>query len=139
MSFELDLLRQENAKLVAENTELKHKNSKLKQIIEENADFKAKIMKLEQTVDKIEKQNQTISQVSTSSPSPVTSQLSTLSPIEDHSDIIDDDSAETLDFVETVYKEQQKTTTNTALPVENLDDSDEIELTKNQNIESDLI
>ncbi|RHZ63522.1 hypothetical protein Glove_329g27 [Diversispora epigaea] len=35
--------------------------------------------------------------------------------------------------------DQQKTTTNTSLPAENLDDSDEIELTKNQNIELDLI
>ena len=87
MSSELDLLRQENAKIVAENAELKHENSKLKQIIEENAEFKAKIMKLERTVDKIEKQNQTISQVSASSSLPVTSQLSTPSLIEDHSNI----------------------------------------------------
>ncbi|CAG8517538.1 6775_t:CDS:1, partial [Scutellospora calospora] len=35
--------------------------------------------------------------------------------------------------------DQQKTTTNIALPEENLDDSDEIELTKNQNIKLDLI
>ncbi|CAG8625886.1 8498_t:CDS:2 [Ambispora gerdemannii] len=89
MSSELDLLRQENAKLVAENAELKHENSKLKQIIEDNAEFKAKIMKLEQTVDKIEKQNQTITDISQSpvcSPLPATSQLSSPPPIEDHSD-----------------------------------------------------
>jgi len=130
MSSELALLRKENAKLVAENAELKHGNSKLKQIIEENAEFKAKIMKLERTVDKVEKYNQTISQVSASSSLPVTSQLSTSSPIDDHSDKEEDitpnclpelqhiltssesktsvtsDSAETLDLVETVYKEQ---------------------------------
>ncbi|CAG8624482.1 13666_t:CDS:1, partial [Acaulospora colombiana] len=35
--------------------------------------------------------------------------------------------------------DQQKTITNTSLPAEDLDDSDEIELTKNQNIELDLI
>ncbi|CAG8524491.1 8369_t:CDS:2 [Acaulospora morrowiae] len=35
--------------------------------------------------------------------------------------------------------DQQKTTTNIALPAEELDDSDEIELTINQNIELDLI
>ena len=89
MSYELDLLRQENAKIVAENAELKHENSKLKQIIEENAEFKAKIMKLERTVDKIEKQNPTITDISQSpvcSPLPVTSQLSSPPPIEDHSD-----------------------------------------------------
>ncbi|CAG8845953.1 26291_t:CDS:1, partial [Racocetra persica] len=34
---------------------------------------------------------------------------------------------------------QQKTIPNTSLPAEDLDDSDEIELTKNQNIELDLI
>ena len=79
MSSELDLLRQENAKL-------RHENSKLKQIIEDNAEFKAKIMKLERTVDKIEKQNQTISQAPASSSLPVTSQLSSPPPIEDHSD-----------------------------------------------------
>ena len=86
MSSELDLLRQENAKLMAENAKLQHENSKLKQIIEENAEFKAKIMKLKQTVDKIEKQHQTISQAPTSSSLPVTSQLSTPPHIEDHSD-----------------------------------------------------
>ncbi|CAG8595636.1 6244_t:CDS:2, partial [Acaulospora morrowiae] len=35
--------------------------------------------------------------------------------------------------------DQQKTITNTSLPAEDLDDFDEIELTKNQNIELDLI
>ncbi|CAJ0835088.1 2183_t:CDS:2, partial [Entrophospora sp. SA101] len=35
--------------------------------------------------------------------------------------------------------DQQKTIMNTSLPTEDLDDSDEIELTKNQNIELDLI
>ncbi|CAG8587563.1 15706_t:CDS:2 [Acaulospora morrowiae] len=49
MSSERYLLKQENAKLVAKNAELKHENSKLKQIIKDNAEFKAKIMKLEQT------------------------------------------------------------------------------------------
>ena len=79
-------MRQENAKLVAENAELKHENSKLKQIIEDNVEFKAKIMKLEQTLDKIEKQNQTITDISqplVCSLLPVTSKLSTSPRIED--------------------------------------------------------
>ncbi|CAG8486714.1 4514_t:CDS:2 [Acaulospora morrowiae] len=47
------------------------------------------------------------------------------------------------EFLNLRYKEQgndqQKTITNTSLLTEDLDDSDEIELTKNQNIELDLI
>ncbi|CAG8712007.1 34056_t:CDS:2, partial [Racocetra persica] len=39
----------------------------------------------------------------------------------------------------TQISDQQKTIPNTHLPMENLNDSDEIELTKNQNIELDLI
>ncbi|CAG8582108.1 11340_t:CDS:2 [Paraglomus brasilianum] len=65
MSSELDLLSQENAKLVAENAELKHENSKSKQIIEDNAEFKG--------------QNH---ETGTN----LTSQLSSPPPIEDHSD-----------------------------------------------------
>ncbi|CAG8643783.1 3158_t:CDS:2, partial [Paraglomus occultum] len=57
MSSELDLLRQENAKLVAENAELKHKNSNPKQIISPVCSLL-----------------------------PITSQSSSPSPIEDHSD-----------------------------------------------------
>ncbi|CAG8576315.1 4957_t:CDS:2 [Paraglomus occultum] len=119
MSSELDFLRQENAKLVAENAELKHENSKLKQIIEDNAEFKAKIMKLEQTVDKIEKQNHDISQSPVCSPLPVTSQLSSPPPIEDHSDKEYSVSVNQLktepvsledrvvdEFVDSMYKEQ---------------------------------
>ncbi|CAG8686568.1 5485_t:CDS:2, partial [Ambispora leptoticha] len=48
--------------------------------------FKVKIMKLERTVDKIEKQNQIISQAPASSSLPVKFQLSSPPPIEDHSD-----------------------------------------------------
>ncbi|CAG8599462.1 1563_t:CDS:2 [Acaulospora morrowiae] len=69
MSSELDLLRRENAKLVVENYRRQY-------------EFKAKIMKLEQTVDKIDD----ISQSPVCSPLPVTSQLSSPPPIEDHSD-----------------------------------------------------
>ncbi|CAG8651262.1 8471_t:CDS:2 [Acaulospora morrowiae] len=42
-------------------------------------------------------------------------------------------------YIASEISDQQKTIPNTPLPVEYLDDSDEIELTKNQNIELDLI
>ncbi|CAG8824493.1 43375_t:CDS:2, partial [Gigaspora margarita] len=89
------LLKQRITELEAENIELKHENTKLKQIIEENVEFKAKIIKLEQAVDKIEKRDQSISRTFsitkdndslTNSSLPVISQLSTPPPIEDHPD-----------------------------------------------------
>ncbi|CAG8675711.1 19519_t:CDS:2 [Racocetra persica] len=64
MQSELDLLKQRITELEAENIELKHENTKLKQIIEENVGFKAKIVKLERAVDKIEKRDQSISRAS---------------------------------------------------------------------------
>jgi regulator of replication initiation timing len=46
MLSELDLLRQENAKFLAENAEVKAENVKLRQAIEENA---VRLAKLEQS------------------------------------------------------------------------------------------
>ncbi|RIB04334.1 hypothetical protein C2G38_2284271 [Gigaspora rosea] len=95
MQSELNLLKQCITELEAENIELKHENTKLKQIIEENVEFKAKIVKLERAIDKIEKRDQSISRAfsitkdndsPTNSSLPVISQLSTPPPIEDRSD-----------------------------------------------------
>ncbi|RHZ50848.1 hypothetical protein Glove_490g15 [Diversispora epigaea] len=207
MYSELDLLKKRIAELEAENAKLKQiikeksdleaENSKRKA---ENAKLKAEVAKLRHDIEEIKLQTRVISNeldipstgdisqssacpelpelehCSTRSKSPTEPELPATSLPQDQ-EIINDDSAETLDFVETVYKEQvskeimerirekklwgqnlssdnnsscdirtvfrgndqQKTTTNIALPAENLDDSDEIELTKNQNIELDLI
>ncbi|CAG8778841.1 3868_t:CDS:2, partial [Dentiscutata erythropus] len=94
MQSELDLLKQRITELEAENIELKHENTKLKQIIEENVEFKAKIIKLERAIDKIEKRDKSISRAfsitkDNDSPTdslPVISQLSTPPPIEDRPD-----------------------------------------------------
>src|SRR5205085_1736052 len=51
MSSELDLLRQENSKLMSENAVLIAKIVELEQTAKENAELKARVAKLEQTAE----------------------------------------------------------------------------------------
>jgi cell division protein FtsB len=54
MESEIDLLRQENARLVAKNYELEAEIAKLRQIIEENARRDARVEELEQKNKELE-------------------------------------------------------------------------------------
>jgi acyl carrier protein phosphodiesterase len=54
MESEIDLLRQENARLVAKNYELEAEITKLRQIIEENARRDARVEELEQKNKELE-------------------------------------------------------------------------------------
>ncbi|RHZ68648.1 hypothetical protein Glove_294g83 [Diversispora epigaea] len=106
MQSEIDLLKQRISELEAEKAELEAKNAELlKQVTEEstkceaeNVELKARIAKLEQTAE--ESRNWNSSTQSESSMEPETSTTSL------PQNTIDDDSAEILDFVETIHKER---------------------------------
>ncbi|RIB19291.1 hypothetical protein C2G38_2083467, partial [Gigaspora rosea] len=115
---------EENAKQEAENAELKARIAKLEQIVEENTVLKDRIMKLEQ------KRIQAITNEREASTKDISPLTESHSPEIEHSstqsketkfrrepepetsttslpqDIIDDDSVEILDFVETIHKEK---------------------------------
>ncbi|CAG8574355.1 10405_t:CDS:2 [Ambispora gerdemannii] len=97
--------KEQNSKLVAEVSELRKKytevkaeNMKLRQVIEENTELKAEVTKLRHDIEEIKKQTRHSLTQSKSLTEPGTSATSL------PQDIINDDSAETLEFAEMVYK-----------------------------------
>ncbi|CAG8625525.1 8723_t:CDS:2, partial [Gigaspora rosea] len=162
-------LKAENEKVKAENTDIKADNVKLKQALEEhetritNLEQKDKVKAITNVSQS--SNNTPISDISDNASARMcrltpnsdvyqeTKTRCTTSPI-----YIKTKSSENKEYdIKTVSQgndrnniessvdiasqisNQQKTIPNTSLPAEDLDDSDEIELTKNQNIELDLI